>query len=62
MTDHMDAMLTRRERDARTERLLRHLALGTPERRTPARVRLEQAIGRDLARLLVRSLTARTSR
>jgi hypothetical protein len=62
MTDHMEATLTHSERDARTERLLRHLALGTPERLVPARLRLERAIGKDLARLLVTSLTARSLR
>jgi len=62
MTNNMDAMLTHRERDARTDRLLRDcLLLGTPERRPPARLRLEQAIGKDLAHLLVTSLTARSS-
>ena len=63
MTKEMNATLTQRERDARTERLLRDcLLLGTPERRVPARTRLEQAIGRDLTRLLVTSLTARGAR
>jgi hypothetical protein len=62
MTKEMDATLAHRERDARTDRLLRDcLLLGTPERRLPARIRLEQAIGKDLARLLVASLTARSA-
>jgi len=55
----MDATLQLREREARTSRLLRHcLALGAERSRAPARVRLDEAIGRDLARLLVTSLTA----
>jgi len=63
MTKEMTAILTQRERDARTERLLRDcLLLGTPRRRPPARARLEQAIGKDLTRLLVTSLTARSAR
>jgi len=63
MTKEMNATLTQRDRDARTDRLLRDcLLLGTPERRPPARMRLEQAIGKDLARLLVTSLTARSAR
>ena len=62
MTKEMDATLSHSERDARTDRLLRDcLLLGTPERRLPARIRLEQAIGKDLARLLVASLTARSA-
>ena len=61
MTSYMDATLAHRERDARTDRLLRDcLLLGTPERRVSARVRLEQAIGKDLTHLLVTSLTARS--
>jgi hypothetical protein len=63
MTKEMNATLTKRDRDARTDRLLRDcLLLGTPERRLPARMRLEQAIGKDLTRLLVTSLTARSAR
>ena len=62
MTQSMNAILARRERDARTDRLLRDcLLLGTPDRRPPARFRLEQAIGKDLAHLLVTSLTARSN-
>jgi hypothetical protein len=63
MTEEMDATLAHRERDARTDRLLRDcLLLGMPERRLPARIRLERAIGKDLTRLLVTSLTARSAR
>lgn len=63
MRDRMDATLTLRERDDPTTRLLRHcLSLGAPSPRVPARVRLDEALGRDLASLLVRSLTARGRR
>jgi hypothetical protein len=63
MTKEMNATITKRDRDARTDRLLRDcLLLGTPERRPTARMRLEQAIGKDLTRLLVTSLTARSAR
>jgi hypothetical protein len=59
----MDATLTLRERDDPTARLLRHcLSLGAPSLRVPARVRLDEALGRDLASLLIRSLTARGRR
>jgi hypothetical protein len=63
MRGEMDATLTRRERDERTTRLLRHcLALVAPvPARVPARVRLDEAIGPDFARMLVTSLTARGS-
>jgi hypothetical protein len=58
MTGEMDATLILRKRDEQTARLLRDcLAVGTPERRVPARARLDRAIGRDLAQLLVTSLT-----
>jgi len=63
MREDMDATLMLRERESGTSRLLRHcLAPDRQEPRVPARVRLDEAIGRDLARLLVRSLTARSSR
>jgi hypothetical protein len=63
MTENMDATLILRRREAGTSRLLRDcLALGEKERRVPARARLEEAIGSDLARLLVLSLTARSPR
>jgi hypothetical protein len=63
MTENMDATLMLREREARTSRLLRDcLALGEKAPRVPARKRLDEAIGRDLARLLVTSLTARSAR
>jgi hypothetical protein len=59
MTEDMDATLLLRDREAGTSRLLRHcLAPDPPKPRVPARERLNEAIGRDLARLLVRSLTA----
>jgi len=63
MTEDMDATLTHREGQAGTVLLLRHcLSLGTAEHRVPARVRLNEAIGPELARRLVASLTARSLR
>jgi hypothetical protein len=63
MMENMDATLTLRDREAGTSRLLRHcLGPDRQEPRVPARERLDAAIGRDLARLLVTSLTARSSR
>ena len=51
------------EAERGTSLLLRHcLSLGTAEDRVPARVRLEEAIGPELARRLVASLTARSRR
>lgn len=56
MTEKMNT--ARRQRDNRTGLLLQHcLSLGTPERRPSARMRLDAAIGEDLARVLVKSLT-----
>ena len=50
----MNATLTLRAREAGTSLLLRHcLSLGTAENRVPARIRLEEAIGPELARRLV---------
>ena len=64
MTSDVDATLQRRDdRQAGTDLLLRHCqSLGTAEHRIPARVRLEAAIGPELTRLLVTSLTARSHR
>ena len=63
MTMEMNATFTQRDRDARTDRLLRDcLLVGTPRRRLPARLRLARAIGKALAALLVTSLTARSAR
>ena len=46
-----------------TDRLLRHCAsLGSAEHRVPARVRLELAIGPELTRRLLASLTAHSRR
>jgi hypothetical protein len=60
MTRSVNAALTLRAREAGTSLLLRHcLSLGTAEHRVPARVRLDEALGPDLARRLVGSLTAR---
>ena len=60
MTNHVNAALTLRAKQAGTTLLLRHcLSLGTAEQRVPARRRLDEAVGPDLARRLVGSLTAR---
>ncbi len=61
MKKDVDATLNLPGRQAGTTLLLRHcLSIGTAEDRVPARDRLEQAIGADLARRLVTSLTARS--
>jgi len=63
MTNHVNAALTLRAQQAGTALLLRHcLSLGTAEQRVPARRRLDEAVGPDLARRLVSSLTARGRR
>jgi hypothetical protein len=63
MTNDVGAILTPHERKAGTGRLLRHcLSLGTAENRVPARERLDEAIGPELAQRLVTSLTARSHR
>lgn len=63
MKKDMNAVPTLRARQARTNLLLRHcLSLGTAEHRVPARRRLEDAIGPDLARRLIHSLTSRGRR
>ena len=63
MKKDMDATLNLRGYQASTSLLLRHcLSLGTAEGRIPARLRLEEAIGPELARRLVTSLTARSPR
>jgi hypothetical protein len=60
MTRNVNAALTLRAQQAGTSLLLRHcLSLGTAEHRVPARTRLDEALGPDLARRLVGSLTAR---
>jgi hypothetical protein len=60
MNEDVDAISTpQAKQDGRTNRLLRHcLSLGVAENRVPARVRLEEAVGPELARRLVTSLTA----
>ena len=60
MTEDMEAIITSRARQsAGTSLLLRHcLSLGTAEHRVPARARLDEAIGPELARRLVESLVA----
>ena len=58
MTEEMNVTLMPGKREKQTKRLLRDcFALGATPRRKPARTRLDQAIGRDLAQLLVSSLT-----
>jgi hypothetical protein len=60
----VDAMITPQAKyyDG-TSLLLRHcLSLGTAEHRVPARVRLDEAIGPELARRLVTSLVAHSRR
>ena len=60
MTRNMNAAPSLRARQAGTSLLLRHcLSLGTAEHRVPARRRLDEALGPELARRLVSSLTAR---
>jgi hypothetical protein len=60
MKRDVDAISTpQAKQEGRTNLLLRHcLSLGAAENRVPARVRLDQAVGPDLARRLVTSLTA----
>jgi hypothetical protein len=63
MKMHVDATMNLREHQAATDLLLRHcLSIGSAEGRMPARLRLEEAIGPELSRRLVSSLTARSPR
>lgn len=66
MTEIMDAALTRPDtKSPGDELLLRHcFALGGPgeQRRVPARLRLEAALGPELARKLIASLTVSSRR
>lgn len=63
MKKNMDATLNLNRDRAATSLLLRHcLSVGTAENRIPARDRLDAALGPDLARRLVTSLTARSPR
>jgi hypothetical protein len=64
MENDMDATISREARRADgTALLLRHcLSIGTSENRVPARKRLDEAIGADLARRLVTSLVAHSRR
>ncbi len=64
MKRDVDAIIAAKSRHVeRTELLLRHcLSLGTSAGRVPARIRLEQALGPDLASRLIASLTARSRR
>jgi hypothetical protein len=64
MEKDMESTISREARRAdATALLLRHcLSVGTAEGRVPARVRLDEAIGRDLAQRLVASLLAHSRR
>lgn len=67
ITDNMSAAVTHPSFDSRTSdlHLLRDcLTLGSPSRRrrTPAKVRLEEALGPDLAQRLLTSLSAKGRR
>ena len=63
MKKDVDATMNLRGYQAASSLLLRHcLSIGTAEGRIPARIRLEEAIGPELTRRLVTSLTARSPR
>ena len=63
MKKDVDATLNPSGYQAGTSLLLRHCrSIGTAENRVPARARLDEALGPDLARRLVKSLTARSPR
>jgi hypothetical protein len=63
MKKDVDATLNLRGYQAATSLLLRHcLSIGTADGRIPVRIRLEEAIGPELTRRLVTSLTARSPR
>ena len=64
MNNDVDVIITPQAKQAGgTNRLLRHcLSLGTAEHRVPARTRLDEAIGPELARRLVESLLAHSRR
>lgn len=64
MDRDMDVTISREARRAdATALLLRHcLSVGTAENRIPARVRLDEAVGPELARRLVTSLMAHSRR
>jgi hypothetical protein len=64
MKKDMDATISREARRAdATALLLRHcLSVGTAENRVPARVRLDEAVGRQFAQRLVTSLLAHSRR
>ena len=63
MKKDVDATMNLRGYQAANSLLLRHcLSIGTAEGRIPARIRLEEAIGPELTRRLVTSLTARSPR
>jgi len=62
MIKDVDTITTRHaKQSAGTSLLLRHcLSLGTAEHRVPARLRLDAAIGPELARRLVENLAVRS--
>jgi len=64
MNEDMDATISRETRRAQgTALLLRHcLSVGTAENRVPARIRLDEAVGPELAHRLVTSLLAHSRR
>ena len=64
MNKDMETIVTpQAKQSVGTTHLLRHcLSLGTAEHRAPARVRLDEAIGPDLARRLVASLMTHSRR
>jgi hypothetical protein len=63
MNEDVGATITPQSRRTGTSLLLRHcLSIGTRQNRIPARVRLDEAIGPELARRLVTSLTAHSRR
>ncbi len=64
MQENMDATVSREaQRADATTLLLRHcLSIGSAEHRVPARQRLDEALGPELARRLVASLLAHSRR
>lgn len=63
MKRNVDTIITPRANQAGTRLLLRHcLSVGEAEYRVPARVRLDEAIGPELARRLITSLTVHSRR
>ncbi len=62
MKQNMNVIVTHNVKRDATSLLLRHcLSLGTAQHRVPARDRLDEAVGPELARRLVTSLTSLTA-